>query len=243
MSFILDALKKSELERQRQAIPGLVDAGFARPRARLPVWVLGIAALLAVNLLVLSVVLMRGWWAPRTPPPVPAIVAPPVAAASSNSQPAAGSVAPPVRPSDPAAAAGSDHFSPLDAAPQYAPEIPVAGNAMAGNSDAGSPGAGNPVSGAAPRHSGASPPAVAGGRAGHRRDPVLTDDDYKPKDEEVLPTNSVCRAGKRFLTCISTCMCSRPKRPTALSTSTCASITKAQRSRKGPRSSAYGGTA
>jgi general secretion pathway protein B len=200
MSFILDALKKSELERQRQAIPGLVDAGFARPRARLPVWVLGIAALLAVNLLVLSVVLMRGWWAPRTPPPVPAIVAPPVAAASSNSQPAAGSVAPPVRPSDPAAAAGSDHFSPLDAAPQYAPEIPVAGNAMAGNSDAGSPGAGNPVSGAAPRHSGASPPAVAGGRAGHRRDPVLTDDDYKPKDEEVLPTiNELSLSGGQAL--------------------------------------------
>ena len=36
MSFILDALKKSEIERQRQAIPGLMDSGTAPARARLP---------------------------------------------------------------------------------------------------------------------------------------------------------------------------------------------------------------
>ena len=40
MSFILDALKKSEIERQRQAIPGLMDSGTAPARARLPLWAL-----------------------------------------------------------------------------------------------------------------------------------------------------------------------------------------------------------
>ena len=33
MSFILDALKKSEIERQRQTIPGLMDSGPAAARA------------------------------------------------------------------------------------------------------------------------------------------------------------------------------------------------------------------
>ena len=59
MSFILDALKKSELERQRQSVPGLVDSGVARPRSRLPAWAIALALLLAVNLLVLLFVLTR----------------------------------------------------------------------------------------------------------------------------------------------------------------------------------------
>jgi general secretion pathway protein B len=198
MSFILDALKKSELERQRQAIPGLVDAGFVRPRARLPLWVLGLSVLLAVNLLVLSVVLLRGWWAPRTPQPVPAVAAPPTAAAAANSMPA---VSPPAaRPGDSAAAPSSDHFSPLDAAPQYAPEIPVAGNAVTGNSTAGNSLAGNPGSAAAAPHAGALAPEGAGSHPLHRRDPVLTDDDYQPKDEEVLPTiNELSLSGGQAL--------------------------------------------
>ena len=61
MSFILDALKKSEIERQRQAIPGLVDSGTVRPPARLPGWAIALCVLLAVNLIVLLVVLVRGW--------------------------------------------------------------------------------------------------------------------------------------------------------------------------------------
>ena len=61
MSFILDALKKSELERQRQSVPGLVDSGVARPRPRLPAWAIALGLLLAVNLLVLLFVLMRSF--------------------------------------------------------------------------------------------------------------------------------------------------------------------------------------
>ena len=52
MSFILDALKKSEIERQRQTIPGLMDSRPVPPRTRFPLWAAALIALLAVNLVV-----------------------------------------------------------------------------------------------------------------------------------------------------------------------------------------------
>jgi general secretion pathway protein B len=104
MSFILDALKKSELERQRQNVPGLMDTRMSARRHRLPVWAMALGALLGINLIVLIVVLTRGGKpaaAPATPPPAAVSAAP----------------------------AAPDHFSPLDTAPdttpEYAPEIPV----------------------------------------------------------------------------------------------------------------------
>ncbi len=59
MSFILDALKKSEIERQRQSMPGLMDAPTALRRGRLPLWAILLGCLLAINIVVLIVVLMR----------------------------------------------------------------------------------------------------------------------------------------------------------------------------------------
>jgi len=59
MSFILDALKKSENERQRQAGPSLADIPIRRPRSDRPWWAVAVAALLVVNLAVLLVVLLR----------------------------------------------------------------------------------------------------------------------------------------------------------------------------------------
>jgi general secretion pathway protein B len=173
MSFILDALKKSESERQRQVIPGLVESGAARPRARLPMWAIGIGALLAVNLLVLLVVLARGWLAA----PVPQTVQLPTARSR-------GADAAPVRP----APAASDHFSPLDSAPVYAPEIPVTGSATA----------------AAPAQQAVVPRPLDAESAGvhplHRRDPVLSDEDSKTRDEEVLPTiNEISLTGAQSL--------------------------------------------
>lgn len=59
MSFILDALKKSENERQRQAGPGFAtvpESSGSRPRK---VWPFVVAVLLAVNLVVIGAVLMR----------------------------------------------------------------------------------------------------------------------------------------------------------------------------------------
>jgi general secretion pathway protein B len=61
MSFILDALKKSENERQRQVGPSLADVRVVRRNTERPWWVIAVAALLVVNLGVLLVVLIRGW--------------------------------------------------------------------------------------------------------------------------------------------------------------------------------------
>ena len=59
MSFILDALKKSENERQRQVGPSLADVRIVRRNSERPWWVVAVAALLIVNLGVLVVVLIR----------------------------------------------------------------------------------------------------------------------------------------------------------------------------------------
>lgn len=59
MSFILDALKKSENDRQRQASPALFEVKVAQPRRRFPQWAVGLGLLLAVNLAVLAWVLLR----------------------------------------------------------------------------------------------------------------------------------------------------------------------------------------
>jgi general secretion pathway protein B len=114
MSFILDALKKSEVERQRQAIPGLMDSRPVPTRARFPLWAAALIALLVVNMGVLAVVLTRGGAHGGAAAPAPT--------SAPTSAPAA--AAPEPRPSGPAAAA-SDHFSPMDAPPPvYAPEVP-----------------------------------------------------------------------------------------------------------------------
>jgi general secretion pathway protein B len=59
MSFILDALKKSENERQRQIGPSLADIPIRRARADRPWWAVAVAALLVINLGVLLIVLTR----------------------------------------------------------------------------------------------------------------------------------------------------------------------------------------
>jgi general secretion pathway protein B len=157
MSFILDALKKSEIERQRQTLPGLMDARAAQRRNRLPLWAIALTVLLAINLLVLTFMLTR-----RSAPAAPA-------ARQVQAPPAAGVDAPPA----PA------HFSPLDAAPVYAPEIPVAaaGGAAAPQS---------PTALVSPAHS------------AHRPDPVLSGADAN--DQETLPTiNEISLSGAQAL--------------------------------------------
>lgn len=59
MSFILDALRKSEHERQRQAGPAIAEMPIARPASRLPVALGVIGALLAINLAVLLYFMLR----------------------------------------------------------------------------------------------------------------------------------------------------------------------------------------
>lgn len=175
MSFILDALKKSEADRQRQNVPGLLDLGPATPRPRFPVWGIWLGLLLGVNLLVLMVLLIRGWIpggaAPAADAKTPAHVdaaalkapaaAPVVAATTATAAPA--TAAPPRTTAD------SSSFSPMDA-PVYAPEIPVANDAAPGPSVA----AGTPA---------AEPAATS------RPDPRLAKALYPPPPpDEVLPT-------------------------------------------------------
>ena len=59
MSFILDALKKSEADRQGKSSPGIADVPTAVSPSGAPRWLWIVVALLGINLLVLMVVLLR----------------------------------------------------------------------------------------------------------------------------------------------------------------------------------------
>jgi general secretion pathway protein B len=59
MSFILDALKKSETDRQRNANPGMYELKVTPPRARFPAWAIVLAILLGINVLVGAWYLMK----------------------------------------------------------------------------------------------------------------------------------------------------------------------------------------
>ena len=58
MSFILDALRKSEHERQRSAVPGLSQVPLAAPQPQLPRWALAVIGGLFAAVLVIG----GAWW-------------------------------------------------------------------------------------------------------------------------------------------------------------------------------------
>jgi general secretion pathway protein B len=122
MSFILDALKKSETERQRADAPALYEMKMAPPRRGVAVWLIVLAALLVINVIVLSVVLLRGTHGTAqtdtatfaTPPatavaPAPAPIAP---AAAPLSAPTVAAPTIPTAPAPAAAAAGGSDIAP-----------------------------------------------------------------------------------------------------------------------------------
>jgi general secretion pathway protein B len=76
MSFILDALKKSEAERQRQSGPALLEMRVVAPRRRLPLWAVALAVLLVVNLGVLA---WLGLHSASPPAPASGVAATPAA--------------------------------------------------------------------------------------------------------------------------------------------------------------------
>lgn len=79
MSFILDALRKSEHERERRALPALIERPVTgRAPSKLPLVLGSLAALLLVNFIVLGFVLFRPGSAP--PAAATAVTATPVAA-------------------------------------------------------------------------------------------------------------------------------------------------------------------
>jgi general secretion pathway protein B len=121
MSFILDALKKSESDRQRNANPGMYELKVAVPRARFPVWAIILAFLLGINVLVgvwylmktdepteLSRAATTATTLPATTLPAPA---PPVPAA-----------APPVTPESERTDIARGIFNPADFEPAVEPE-------------------------------------------------------------------------------------------------------------------------
>ncbi|NND37022.1 MAG: GspB domain-containing protein [Gammaproteobacteria bacterium] len=75
MSFILDALKKSETERQQQGSAEFATVPVGKTRARTPRWIWVIAALLGINIAAMLGLMLR----PDTPPanvasPSPAVI-------------------------------------------------------------------------------------------------------------------------------------------------------------------------
>ena len=87
MSLILDALRKSEHERQREAGAALSVVPESGPARRAPRWMPVLVVLLALNAVVLALVLLREP-SPGAEPPTPPAATPERAAAAS-AQPAA----------------------------------------------------------------------------------------------------------------------------------------------------------
>lgn len=158
MSFILDALRKSETERQRQASPGLVAAAHRPPAPRRSIWVPVLVVALMTNLALLAWL----WWRDRpaaesaplaaeSPPPPPPPVQPPLArapAASPSLAAVAGispGQAPP--PNDPQTQAADERFAEAPVEQQYTEVLDLppdatdaAGEASGGDSAAGTSG-------------------------------------------------------------------------------------------------------
>jgi general secretion pathway protein B len=108
VSFILDALRKSEHERQRSTVPGLSHVPLATPRHALPGWAIAVMGVLAGTVLALG----GAWWQSQRSLPAPPAGPPPLAATPSLPTPAASAAtttaaAPPPPPPVTAAVAAS----------------------------------------------------------------------------------------------------------------------------------------
>jgi general secretion pathway protein B len=104
MSLILDALKKSEAERQRQTGPTLLEVRVAKPQRRYPLWALAVGILLTVNMILLLVFVLRPWDGGHTgvtasnAPASPPAAMPAAAAAPAVPPPAAPATTMPAQP-------------------------------------------------------------------------------------------------------------------------------------------------
>lgn len=151
MSFILDALKKSERARQRQAGPSLFEVKVTPPRRVLPAWAVILGALLVINAVVVGWIMLghparRAAPAAAAVPPASRPVAPaapataPRAAASVSAaramsaaaaNPAAGSRAGAHMPASPPLSPPLSRPLAATAASDYAPAVEPAGPSQA----------------------------------------------------------------------------------------------------------------
>lgn len=180
MSFILDALKKSESDRQRQSGPALYEVKVAAPRSQLPYWAIGLIVLLGINLVIVAWALLRrsthepeGQAAAASaqpapaPPPAPVAYAPAAAAA-----PAPASQSPGAPANTPAKGAAATFIA-------GAQEPPAQGTAAPTRSSAASsdlPPEEDSTQGTAPRTAGRASAQPAG-----------NPDDYAPATEPSKP--------------------------------------------------------
>ena len=92
MSFILDALRKSEHQRQKSTGPGLAEIPVAAPRPKTNVWATAAVTLLVVNLTAVGVLLLRR----ADPPETPAAASTPGQAPAASAPTPAAAATPPV---------------------------------------------------------------------------------------------------------------------------------------------------
>jgi general secretion pathway protein B len=136
MSFILDALRKSEIERQRQSGPSIAEFPVAREDRRLPVALLAIGLLLAVNVGVLLFFLMRDAAAPAADaPPAAAAASPAVALPAPAPAIASAASAPATNPAENTASAPD--FSEAATLPPEAPDPTLLPDTPVATADAG----------------------------------------------------------------------------------------------------------
>jgi general secretion pathway protein B len=179
MSFILDALKKSETDRQRQNGPALFEVKVAPPRNGLPLWAVGLAVLLAVNLVIVAWVLLRrpaGAEVAAGAPPVPAQTSSLVGGASPGAQ--QGQAAPPRANAVPVG--GTAPTAPLTQTAGMTQPVPAA---AASGMSSGVPYPQQPAAPSAVPNGGNEAPAALANAAGERPNP----DDYAPAAEPGPP--------------------------------------------------------
>jgi general secretion pathway protein B len=149
VSFILDALRKSEHERQRSAVPGVAQVPFAVRRRETPRWALVAIGLLGSAVLALGV----AWWQTTRPgaPRESAAAAPQIERSSQQATPAPAARVTRVEPAqtppgadEPARAVAPADMAPTTAAQRGAPTV-----------------ADNPPAAPTPRSAGGAAPTTA----------------------------------------------------------------------------------
>lgn len=127
MSFILDALRKSEHARQRETGPGLAEIPVAPARPKKNLWATAAVALLLVNLLAVGVLLLRRAQQDDAP------------AAAATTAPVNASIATAPDPQPPVVAAATGPVTQGAAPPRMAPAAATEGrNPLADEVGAGS---------------------------------------------------------------------------------------------------------